>query len=342
MKAAKASIGRSVDRPDRQIRFYLFHGPDEAQSSALGERLVAALGAAKHPIAAGALKGDPALLADEAGAIDMFGGARLIWIQPAGEEIATAVGALLDAPACESPAVAIAGRLGKASALLKAAEAHPLALAHVSYELDARDAERLVVELARAEGLSVQADVGARVAEACVNDRRMIGQELAKLALYLGAAPASPKELTHDALDEVGADMGGDFLKIADLALAGDVRTLGDELARLPPGGREAIPVIRSLQRRLLMLAPIRARVEAGERPQSVLTSLGKSLFFKDKPLVEKLIGRWDSSGLARVAERAGELERRLMRPDSPPPEEALGEELIAIARQAGRRRHAA
>jgi DNA polymerase-3 subunit delta len=339
VKAAKGSISRSVDQPDRQIRFYLFHGPDEAQSSALGERLASALGAAKYSIAAGALRGDPALLADEAGAIDMFGGVRVIWIQPAGEEIAGAAEALLDAPACESAVVAIAGRLGKGSALLKAAEGHPLALAHISYELDAGDAERLVVELARAEGLRAEPDVAARVAEACVNDRRMISQELAKLALYLGASTASPKALTHDALDSVGADMGGDFLKIADLALAGEVRALGDELARLPPGGREAIPVIRSLQRRLLMLAPMRARVEGGERPQAVMTSLGKSLFFKDKPLVEKLIGRWDSAGLARVAERAGALERQLMRPDSPPAGEALGEELIAIARAAGRRR---
>lgn len=338
MKAAKGSIGRSVDQPDGAIRLYLFHGPDEAQSSALGERLVAALKAAKHSIAAGALRGDPALLADEAGALLMFGGARVIWIQPAGEEVAAAVEALLDAPACESPTVAIAGRLGKASALLKAAESHPLALSHISYELDSRDAERLVVELARGEGLRAGSDVAARIAESCANDQRMVAQELAKLALYLGASPESPKELTHEALDSVGADMGGDFLKIADLALAGDARALGDELARLPAGGREAIPVVRSLQRRLLMLAPIRARVERGERPQAVMTSLGKSLFWKDKPLVEKLVALWDSAGLARVGERAGELERRLMRPDSPPAEEALGEELFAIARQAGRR----
>jgi hypothetical protein len=65
---------------------------------------------------------------------------------------------------------------------------------------------------------------------------------------------------------------------------------------------------------------------------------MGKSLFFKDKDLVAKLLGQWNSAKLARVSERAGELERALMRGDSPPPLEALGEELIAIARTAGRR----
>jgi DNA polymerase-3 subunit delta len=338
VKAAKGSIGRSVDQPDPGVRFYLFHGPDEAQSAALGERLVAALKATKQPVASSAVRNDPAALADAAGAIDMFGGARVLWIQPAGEDIASAVEALLDAPACESPAVGIAGRLGKASALLKIAEAHPQALSHASYELDSRDAERLVVELARAEGLRPQPGVAARIAEASLNDQRMIAQELAKLALYVDASPAAPKDLTHEALDAVGAHMDGDFLGIADLALAGDLRALGSELERLGSGGKEAIPVIRSLQRRLLMLAPIRARIERGERPQDVLASLGKSLFWKDKPVVEKLMATWDAGGLARAADRIGLLERNLMRGDSPPPAEALGEELIAIARAARRR----
>ncbi len=338
MKAVKGSIDRSVDQPDPKVRFYLFHGPDEAQSSALGDRLVTALKAAKHPVASSALRGDPALLSDEAGAIDMFGGAKVIWIQPAGEEIVEAVEALMDAPAAESPVVAIAGRLGKSSGLLKLAETHALALSHISYELDARDAERLVADMARAEGLRTQPGVAARIAESCANDRRMMGQELAKLALYLDASPDSPKDLGSDALEALGADMGADFLGIADHALAGDVRSLGEALSRMDSSGKEAIPIIRSLQRRLLMLVPIRARIDAGERLQAVMTSIGKSLFWKDKPMVEKMLGMWDSAGLARVSERTGSLERRLMRGDSPPAAEALGEELVAIARQARRR----
>ena len=338
MKAARGSIGRSVDQPDRHIRLYLFYGPDEAQSAALGDRLVKALQASKHPIASSTLRGDPALLADEAGAIDMFGGARVLWLQPAGEEISVAVEALLAAPACENPVVAIAGRLTKTSSLLKLAEAAPLALAHVSYELDARDAERLATDAARSLGLRPQEGTAGRVAEACGNDQRMMAQELDKLALYLDAAPERPRDLTNDALDAVGADMGGDFEGVADLALAGSVRDLGAALSALPPGGKDAIPVLRSLQRRLQMLAPIRARVEAGERPQAVMTSMGKALFWKDKPLVERLLSTWDSARLARVAQRAGELERSLMSAGSPPPAEALGEELLAIARAARRR----
>ena len=339
MKATRGSIGRSLDQPDDTARLYLLHGPDEGQSRALGDRLLKGLGAARFLVSASAVRSDPALLADEAGAMNLFGEPRAIWVEPAGDEIAGGVEALLEAAASESPVIVIAGALRKTSALLKLAEGHPQALAHASYAPEGQDAERMVTEVGRAHGLRIPAAVAARVADSCGNDQAIVGQELAKLALYLGAAPESPKDLDHDALDAVGADVPeGDFLRLADLALSGELADVSEELARLSSGGTEAIPVIRALQRRLLMLAPLRARVEAGERSAAVMTSLGKSLFWKDKPLLERLLETWDARGLETVSERAGKLERQLMRGDSPPPAEALGEELAAIARAARRR----
>jgi DNA polymerase-3 subunit delta len=144
-----------------------------------------------------------------------------------------------------------------------------------------------------------------------------------------------PKELDHGAIDAVGADNAeGDFQKLADLALGGEINELGEELARLPAGGSEAIPVVRSLQRRLLMLAPARARVERGERVDAVMTSLGRSLFWKDKAKVQQMLSKWSAEDLATVADRAGKLERSLMFTPAPD-REALGEELLAIARKA-------
>jgi DNA polymerase-3 subunit delta len=82
------------------------------------------------------------------------------------------------------------------------------------------------------------------------------------------------------------------------------------------------------------MLAPARARVERGERVDAVMASLGKALFWKDKPVVSRMLSKWNASDLAKVAERAGKLERELMFSDAPG-REALGEELLAIARRA-------
>lgn len=338
MKVTKQSIGRTVDQPNPQTRFYLFYGPDEAQSRALAQRLLTSTGATKSVIAGGAVKSDPAVLSDEAGAMSLFGGKRLIWVEPAGEEILAGVQGLLDLAAAESPVVAIAGALRSSSALVKLAEASPLAAAFVSYVPEGQDAERMVVDVGRSFGLKINSTVAARIAASCANDQALVSQELQKLALYIDASPHSPKELDHDAVDAVGTDEAeGDVMRLADLALSGDVGGLSEELARLMPGGSDTIPVVRSLQRRLLMLAPARARVERGESPDAVMTSMGKALFWKDKAAFKAMLSSWDAERLARIAERTGKLERALI--FSPAPQqESLGEELLAIAREARRR----
>lgn len=337
MKASKSSIVRTVEQPDPKLRFYLFHGPDDAQSRALGQRLVEALSASRFVISGSAIKSDPAMLADEAGAMNLFGGTRVVWVEPAGDEIAAGVEALLEANAAESPVVAIAGALRKTSALLKLAESSPNAMAFAAYPPEGAEAERMVAEVGRRFGLKIGPPVAARIADSCGNDQAIVAQELQKLALYIDASPQSPKELDHDAIDAIGAELPeGEVLHLADLALAGRVGDLASELGQLTRGA-EGIPVVRALQRRLLQLAPARARIERGESPDSVMTSLGRSLFWKDKPLVSRLLSMWDSRRLATVAERAAKLEHELIFSEVPN-QEALGEELIAIARAAGRR----
>ena len=338
MKLSRGDLGRALDRPDGMIRLYLFHGPDESQSRGHGERLLKSLGAERFFVLHSSVKSDPALLADEAGAMNLFGGPRAVWIDGAGDEITGGVDALLSAPAIQSPVIVIAGLLRKSSALLKIAESHRQTLSYGSYPLEGGNAEQMIMEVGRTQGLRIERGVAARVAEACANDRGIAVQELTKLAIYVGASPESPKELDHSALDDVGAEMAeGDWLRLADVALTGDIRAVAGELERLPTGA-EPIPVLRALQRRLLMLAPLRARVERGESPDAVLKSLGRALFFKDEPLVRKMLQAWSADALATAAERAGKLERSLMLGPGIPPAEALGEELVAVARAARRR----
>ena len=169
MKADKASLARSLAQPDPAIRFYLFHGPDEAGSRALAIRLLRGLGDAEKFVVLGpSVKSDPASLADEAGAMALFGGKRAIWIEPAGDEIVDGVQALLDLPSSESAVVALAGVLKKSSALLKLAESHLGAWSHVSWVPEGREAAATVVELGRALGLRMAPDVATRVAASAV------------------------------------------------------------------------------------------------------------------------------------------------------------------------------
>jgi DNA polymerase-3 subunit delta len=337
VRPAKGSLGQALDRPDPAIRFYLFYGPDEGQSRGHAERLLKGLEAEKFAISSQAAKLDPAILGDEAAAIGLFGGKRALWIDGAGDEIAPAVEALLGAPAAESPVITITGALRKTSPLVKLAESAPNALAQISYELNERDAVRLVEELAREQGLRLGSGVAARIAAAAGNERGIIAQELAKIALYMGADSANVRQVDRDVLDDVGAGAEGDWMRLADLALSGNIDALSHELD-VSAADAEPISVIRALQRRLLMLTPIRTRVGNGSRPHDAVTSAGKSVFWKDKDLVTRLVALWDSKALARILERSGALERQLMRSDSPPDSDALEEELLAIARSAKRR----
>lgn len=339
MKAAKASLGRALDQPDRATRLFLFHGPDEAGSRALAERLLKGLGAEKFAISGQAIKADPAILSDEASAISLFGGKRALWVEPAGDEVADAAEALLEAPACESPVIAVAGSLRKASALLKLGEVHPLALSHISYVPEGRDLERIAMDLGHDAGLRLSLEVARRIADTSAGNQAIIVQELTKFALFLGADPAQPRELDPETIDLLGADSAeADLMKLGDLAMAGRMEELLDELARLPHGGSEAIPILRALQRRLLMLAPLRARIERGDRLGDVMAAMGKTLFWKDKPLVERLLSTWSAERLAEAASRVSSLERQIMlRPMAD--EAALGETLVTLARAAGRGR---
>lgn len=336
MKAAKGSLARALERPDPNIRFYLFHGPDEASSRALAMQLLKGLGDAEKFIVLGqSVKSDPAALADEAGAMALFGGKRAIWVEPASDEIAEGVEALLEATASESAVVALAGSLRKTSTLLKLAEAHPAALTHCSYVPEGRDMEKVVIDLGRDVGLRIAPDLAQRVSAAAGNNQAVAAQELAKFALYLSADQSSPRELDQETVNLLGADSAeADLMRLGDLALAGSTDDLLDGLGRLPSGGSDAIPVLRALQRRLLMLAPLRARVEQGQSVEGVMTSMGKALFWKDKSLIHRLLAAWPSERLAEAAARVSTLERQIMlRPIAD--EAALGETLVTLARAA-------
>jgi DNA polymerase-3 subunit delta len=64
---------------------------------------------------------------------------------------------------------------------------------------------------------------------------------------------------------------------------------------------------------------------------------MGKALFWKDKPLIQRLLSTWSSERLAEAASRVSALERQVMLTPASD-EAALGESLVTIARAAGRR----
>ncbi|HYD13436.1 MAG TPA: DNA polymerase III subunit delta [Allosphingosinicella sp.] len=340
MKANRAQIEKALKAP-AATRFFLLHGPDDSGSRALAKLLGAALGpdAERIDLTGADLRADPARLADEAASISMFGGARWIQVEPAGDETLPAVEALLEAPVAGNPVILLAGGLKPASKLLKLALAAPEAVAFASYLPDARDADRLAAELGRAEGLTLRPDVARRIAESCGGNRALIAQELAKFALYVGAAPEAPKAIDHDVIDALGADSDeGDLSRLVDSAVGGDPAGLEAELARLHAEGQEGITLLRAMLRRIALLARLRAEVEQGSTPAAVMASSGKLLFWKEKDEVARQLARWRAPLLAKAMARLLEAERQVKAAGGIGPL-AADEELFAICRQAGRLR---
>ncbi|WP_338502119.1 DNA polymerase III subunit delta [Sphingomonas kaistensis] len=332
MRLTRDKAAATLDRPDPSHRFFLFSGADNAASRLFAQRVMTALSAEKISVAGAQLKSDPAWLADEAASLPMFGGARLLWIEPAGEEIVPALEALLALERVEAPTVAITnGSLKKTSGLLKLAEGSKAAIHVASEQQTPREQIGAISELARKEGLTVSASLAERIAEEAGGDLILARLELQKFALYAGASPDQPTELAEGVVDALGIDQAeAEYGRAGDLALAGDVAGLATELALMDAAAMDAIPVVRALQRRLLMLAPLRARVEQGQP----LGSVTQSVWQRDKPVVSRILPRWTASRLSEAFQRVQKLERDiLLRPV--PPSAALGETLMQLARVA-------
>jgi DNA polymerase III subunit delta len=338
-KANRAEIERALAKPSDAVRLFLLYGPDESGSRALAARLAAALGpeAERIDIAAAMLRQDPALLASEAAAISMFGGARHIRVEGAGEECLTAVEALLEAPAAGNPVVLIAGNLRKDSKLLMLASGAPAAFAFASYPPDAGEADRRIVEIARANGLQLSRDAVRAIATESGGDVAIASREIEKLALYVDAAPDRPRELDDAALAALGADgREGDLDRLVDHVAGGRVDAAAAELARLGSAGREGVPLLNAIARRLLQLAGVRAAMDAGDSVESAMSRA--RVFRRGDTQFPRQAAMWRSEHIAAALDRVGAAQR-LLRDGSGPGTVAAEEMLLAIARLAARAR---
>lgn len=342
MKANRPQIERALKARSDDIRLFLLYGPDEAGSRSLAKLLAAAMGpeAERVDLSGFDLKGDPARLSDEAASISLFGGARYVWVEPAGDDAAEAAEALIGAATAGNPVIILAGALKPASRLLKLALAAPCAMAFASYVPEAGEADKLVIGMGREMGLLIRRDVARRIADGCAGNRAVMAQELNKLALFADAAPERPKQIEQDALDAIGAaSEEGDLSRLVDSVLGGDPAGLEAELTRLHSVGVEGISLVRpALLRRLGLLAKLRAEVDQGNSVSAVMASSGKSLFWKDKDTVGAQLGRWRSDLIAKSMSRVMDVQRQVMSPGGLGPL-AVDEELFAICRQAARLR---
>lgn len=313
---------RALERWNADTRLILLFGPDESGSRELAFAATKHLADPADPMAITdippeELKADPGRLADEAASVSMFGGRKIIRVSGAGDGTAEAARLLLEAPAAGNPVIMLAGDLSKVSGLRKLAEASPLALAVISYPLDARDAAAWLQAKSRELGLKLEPGVGERLLVATDSDTGILASELEKFAVFLNADPGTPQRLERDHLAVLGADSAEeDMMRLVSAVIAGNQRMIERQLQLLH--GSSAIPALRAVARRLVQLAEARAAVDAGAQPVAAIKALRPPIFWKEADAMAAAVSRWPmqriTAGLAAML--AGE--RAIKQPGGP------------------------
>lgn len=323
MKANPSSLSANAARLDPALKIILLHGPDEANSRDIARQIARQFESDTNPLAqtlipGSALRDDPAILTTAAAEMSMFGDRTLVRIDDASEDALAAVTALLADSAAGNPVLMVAIGLKKGSKLQTLVENARAGLAHQSYPAEARDAEAIVSAFAAEVGLKPARGVGRMLFDACGGDRGILRSELTKLALFIDASPASPRPLEHADIAAIGADIGdADLSDLVDAVASGRPDLADQQITRLTEANIPGITQLRSVARRFWLLLDLRAAVDAGASPQTLVDGARPPIFWREKPAVTAQITRWRIPAIRAALDRLLETERAIKRSSS-------------------------
>ena len=207
MKASQKDFRGIAANAARQARVFFFCGPDEAGTTDAANHIAALLPepGERVELSGADLRKDPVRLGDEARSTSLFGDARHIWVRAAGDEAHDAVENLLSGEGEACPVLIVASSATDKSRTAKLLANRPDALVAMFYLPDLRSVTGSVRDMADAAGVRLGGDLAERIARAAALDTRLAQSEVTKLALYLDASPAAPRNADLAALEAIGA-----------------------------------------------------------------------------------------------------------------------------------------
>jgi DNA polymerase III subunit delta len=330
-----------VARPDPRRPIVLVYGPDLGLvRERVDALLLGAGGNASDPfstvtIEGDILAGDPGRLADEARAIGLFGGRRLVHIRAGGRSFADALTSLLADPPQDAFIVIEAGDLKKGAPLRKLVEASQAAVALPCYQDDERTVTRLVETTLKNAGLTIDADARDTLVSLLGADRMASRSELEKLVLYVG----DKKRVEFaDVLAAIADSSTLALDDVVDAAAAGDTVEAVAAFAKARAEGIPASVVIGATIRHIATLHRLSLRVERGDRPSRIVTEPQQRIFFRRQSFFERALNRFGPQEFERTLTALGTAllaSRRSAELADPIAER----EILAIAKGARRRR---
>ena len=342
MKIAAAKADDFCRHPDPGIAAVLVYGPDrglvQERAEELARTVVEDLGDPFRvsELSARAILADPALLADEAAALALTGGRRVVRVRDAGNDIAEAFATMPAGAGEASLVVAEAGELTPASPLRKHFEAAETAAAVACYLDDEATLEAVIRQTLTEHGLAVDAAALAFLVASLGGDRKLTRAELAKLALYVGDQAEAVDEAAARACIGDSAAIGLDDL--ADAVAGGDHAGVGRALARLRLDGTHAVAMLRAVERHFQRLHLVAASTAAGVGLENALAALRPRLFYKRRGAFLGQLRRWPPANSVTALELLLEAEIDC-KTTGFPANAVCGQALTRLTQAAARRR---
>ncbi len=309
MKVATRDQGRFLQSADATVAAVLFYGPDQGLVRERAVDLVARVaGDPADPfriaeLSAAQLKDDRARLADEAAALSLSGGRRVLRLREATEAHAEALAELLAGPAPAAFLVLEAGDLPPRSALRKVFESAANAAAVACYLDDDQVLGKVIAEALKGYGLGIAEEALAYLIAHLGGDRGVTRQELEKLALYVGSGA---KRVTLEDVEAVVGDSSA--LSLDDLIFAlgeGDRAAIDRGFARALMEGNDEIAILRAAARHMMRLHQVAGAAE----PRSAIKALRPPVFFKLENRFLAQLRLWSTDRLGEALNRLNRAE---------------------------------
>ena len=332
---------RDADRfavsPPKALRAVLVFGPDSGLVRERAEKLMKTVVADLNDpfnvadLNEAQLEADPARLADEAAAISMMGGRRVVRVREAGNDLAELFGTFLDDPPGDALLVVEAGDLSKGAALRKLFEDDDAAAAIACYADTARSLEDLVRDALRACGLSIAPEALADAVSRLGSDRGVSRRELEKLALYCHGKKSV-------SLEDVRAVMGDEAEarseEASDAAGSGDFARLDLALERLWSAETSSVAVVRTAMGHFQRLLLVKENLARGENLDSAMKQLRPPVHFLRADSFKMQARAWSGEKLGDALDMLLEAET-LAKTTAVPDQAMCGRTLMNIAAMA-------
>lgn len=334
MKLAWKQIEPFIKSPDPKARVILVYGPDDGlmreRAQIMGKTIVQDLNDPFNAVTLtiDQLAEDPAKLTDEACAMSMMGGGRLIRIEKAGDKLTPLLKEYLKNPSAENLVILEAGELSPRSSLRKLCEKDKNAAAVPCYVEDERDIAGLIRRTMGDEGYAIAGDAVMLLASSITGDRARARSEIEKMILYMG----DDKQITLRHVQDCCGEAGAQSLDNLVYSVAGNNPQAALKAYTILLGeGIPPIAILRALQNHFRKLHLTKARMAEGATLEAAVKSLSPPLFFKVADQFKSQARRWSLPALESIMNRLASLEAQTKRTGTPV-ETLCGQALLAIS----------